>query len=223
MHKYRKTCKFSAEISRSQAATVPSLDHTKIWWFYCDVKAVLISILFYIFCIVSVTAGIPSSVSAHIFERLLPKSLFWRLFCGRITFASENPLKKIRKRLSPSEKFANRYVRSSSLMYKTISRAPRMWASPILSGLRSLNETVEVPRPPDLVVTMISPLSSLAGPTRQTILLADIHSAVSRQLWPQIERPEEEEKRKVTGVSEIDTGRQQKQTECSNETQTHRI
>lgn len=108
-------------------------------------------------------------------------------------------------------------------MYKTIHRAPKMWASPILSGLRSLNETVEVPRPPDLVVTMISPLSSLAGPTRQTILLADIHSAVSRQLWPQIERPEEEEKRKVTGVSDIDTGRQQKQTECSNETQTHTI
>lgn len=64
--------------------------------------------------------------------------------------------------------------------------------SPILSGLSSLNETVEVPRPPDLVVTMISPLSSLAGPTRHTILLADIHSAVSMQLWPQIDRPETE-------------------------------
>lgn len=95
-----------------------------------------------------------------------------------------------------------------------------MWVSPIRSGLRSLKETVEVPRPPDLVVTMISPLSSLAGPTRQTILLADIHSAVSRQLWPQIERPEEEEKRKVTGVRDIDTGRQQKQIERSDETQT---
>lgn len=66
------------------------------------------------------------------------------------------------------------------------------FVSPILSGLSSLNETVEVPRPPDLVVTMISPLSSLAGPTRHTILLADIHSAVSRQLWPQIDRPERE-------------------------------
>lgn len=63
---------------------------------------------------------------------------------------------------------------------------------PILSGLSSLNETVEVPRPPDFVVTMISPLSSLAGPTRHTILLADIHSAVSRQLWPHIDRPEME-------------------------------
>lgn len=58
----------------------------------------------------------------------------------------------------------------------------------------SLNETVEVPKPPDLVVTIISPLSSLAGPTRHTILLADIHSAVSRQLWPQIDRPEMEER-----------------------------
>lgn len=47
-----------------------------------------------------------------------------------------------------------------------------------------------MPSPPDLVVTMISPLSSLAGPTRHTILLADIHSAVSRQLWPQMDRPE---------------------------------
>lgn len=61
---------------------------------------------------------------------------------------------------------------------------------PILSGRSNLKETVEVPRPPVLVVTMISPLSSLAGPTRHTILLADIHSAVSRQLWPQIDRPE---------------------------------
>lgn len=61
---------------------------------------------------------------------------------------------------------------------------------PILSGLNSLNDTVEVPSPPDLVVTMISPLSSLAGPTRHTILLADIHSAVSRQLWPQMDRPD---------------------------------
>lgn len=48
-----------------------------------------------------------------------------------------------------------------------------------------------MPRPPLLVVTMISPLSSLAGPTRHTILLADIHSAVSRQLCPQIDRPDE--------------------------------
>lgn len=68
-------------------------------------------------------------------------------------------------------------------------------ASPILSGLSSLKETVEVPSPPDLVVTLISPLSSLAGPTRQTILLADIHSAVNRQLWPQMDRPDGEEGR----------------------------
>lgn len=70
------------------------------------------------------------------------------------------------------------------------------WVLPILSGLSSLNETVEVPRPPDFVVTMISPLSSLAGPTRHTILLADIHSAVSMQLWPQMDRPEMELERK---------------------------
>lgn len=43
--------------------------------------------------------------------------------------------------------------------------------------------------PPDLVVTIISPLSFLACPTRHTILLADIHSAVRRQLCPQIVRP----------------------------------
>lgn len=68
-------------------------------------------------------------------------------------------------------------------------RALWMSVSPILSGLSSLKETVDVPRPPLLVVTMISPLSSLAGPTRHTILLAAIHSAVSKQLWPQIDRP----------------------------------
>lgn len=79
------------------------------------------------------------------------------------------------------------------------------WVLPILSGRSSLNETVEVPRPPDLVVTMISPLSSLAGPTRHTILLADIHSAVSRQLWPQIDRPEMEERRKRWKGWEIQT------------------
>lgn len=78
-----------------------------------------------------------------------------------------------------------------------------LWALPILSGLSSLNETVEVPRPPDLVVTMISPLSSLAGPTRHTILLADIHSAVSRQLWPQIDRPNTEERGKEWNGWEI--------------------
>lgn len=60
---------------------------------------------------------------------------------------------------------------------------------PIFSGLSSLNETVEVPLPPDLVVTIMSPLSFLACPTRHTILLADIHSAVRRQLCPQIVRP----------------------------------
>lgn len=67
---------------------------------------------------------------------------------------------------------------------------------PMRSGLSNLNETVEVPRPPDLVVTMISPLSSLAGPTRHTILLADIHSAVNRQLWPQIDSPKSNEEKK---------------------------
>lgn len=60
---------------------------------------------------------------------------------------------------------------------------------PIFSGLSSLKDTVEVPLPPDLVVTMMSPLSFLACPTRHTILLADIHSAVRRQLCPQIVRP----------------------------------
>lgn len=72
-----------------------------------------------------------------------------------------------------------------------------------------------MPRPPDLVVTMISPLSSLAGPTRHTILLADIHSAVSRQLWPQIDRPKRETERregKVKGekVRNTDIRRQHK-------------
>lgn len=61
---------------------------------------------------------------------------------------------------------------------------------PIFSGLSSLKETVEVPLPPDLVVTIMSPLSFLACPTRQTILLGDIHSAVRRQLCPQIVKPE---------------------------------
>lgn len=61
---------------------------------------------------------------------------------------------------------------------------------PIFSGLRSLKDTVEVPLPPDLVVTIMSPLSFLACPTRHTILLADIHSAVRRQLCPQIVKPE---------------------------------
>lgn len=68
-------------------------------------------------------------------------------------------------------------------------RALWVCVSPILSVLSSLKETVDVPLPPLLVVTMISPLSSFAGPTRHTILLADIHSAVSKQLWPQIDRP----------------------------------
>lgn len=66
-----------------------------------------------------------------------------------------------------------------------------MYFQPILSALRTLKETVDVPGPPLLVVTMISPLPSLAGPTRHTILLADLHSAVSRQLCPQIDRPDE--------------------------------
>lgn len=33
---------------------------------------------------------------------------------------------------------------------------------PIFSGFRSLKETVEVPLPPDLVVTIMSPLSFFA-------------------------------------------------------------
>lgn len=64
-----------------------------------------------------------------------------------------------------------------------------LWVLPIFSGFSSLKDTVEVPLPPDLVVTIMSPLSFLAWPTRHTILLADIHSAVRRQLWPQIVKP----------------------------------
>lgn len=40
----------------------------------------------------------------------------------------------------------------------------------------------------------MSPLSFLACPTRHTILLADIHSAVRRQLCPQIAKPEKKNK-----------------------------
>lgn len=67
---------------------------------------------------------------------------------------------------------------------------------PIFSGLSSLKETVEVPLPPDFVVTIMSPLSFLACPTRHTILLADIHSAVRRQLCPQIVKPGKKKKKK---------------------------
>lgn len=67
---------------------------------------------------------------------------------------------------------------------------------PIFSGLSSLKETVEVPLPPDFVVTIMSPLSFLACPTRHTILLADIHSAVRRQLCPQIVKPGRKKKKK---------------------------
>lgn len=67
---------------------------------------------------------------------------------------------------------------------------------PIFSGLSSLKETVEVPLPPDFVVTIMSPLSFLACPTRHTILLADIHSAVRRQLCPQIVKPGKKKKKR---------------------------
>ena len=48
--------------------------------------------------------------------------------------------------------------------------------------------TVQLPTPPDLVTTMISPLP-LAWPVRATICLGDFHSAVIRQSLPHIRRP----------------------------------
>ena len=43
-------------------------------------------------------------------------------------------------------------------------------------SLIPVNLTVQVPRPPDLVVTITSPFP-LAGPDKQTILFGDTHSA----------------------------------------------
>lgn len=81
------------------------------------------------------------------------------------------------------------FKRQNVFSFSSLEKSHKRWI-PIFSGLSSLKDTVEVPLPPDLVVTIMSPLSFLACPTRHTILLADIHSAVRRQLCPQIVKPE---------------------------------
>lgn len=51
---------------------------------------------------------------------------------------------------------------------------------------------VEVPIPPDTVVTIISPLP-FAGPVRAIILFGDFHSADSKQSNPHIDNPDVKE------------------------------
>ena len=51
-----------------------------------------------------------------------------------------------------------------------------------------LKPTVQLPTPPDLVVTMISPFP-FPGPVRAIILLLDFHSADNIQSTPQIFKP----------------------------------
>lgn len=53
---------------------------------------------------------------------------------------------------------------------------------------KPLNCTVEVPSPPDFVVTIISPLP-LQGPDLATILFRLFHSADSKHSQPQIFKP----------------------------------
>lgn len=89
------------------------------------------------------------------------------------------------------------------LYFCLANKTERVWTRevPIFSGFSSLKDTVEVPLPPDFVVTIMSPLSFLACPTRHTILLADIHSAVSRQLCPHIVKPRGEKKNKLQKIN----------------------
>lgn len=54
---------------------------------------------------------------------------------------------------------------------------------------KPLNPTVQLPVPPDFVLTMISPLP-FPDPVRAIILLLDFHSADSKQSTPHIFKPE---------------------------------